>query len=330
MTGRIRRRACASLGFLLCILAWPRGSASADAPPSDAEALVQRGIELRKASRNAEALAEFQKAYALAPTSRTEAQMALALHALGDWLGAERGLEGALAAEADPWIAQYRAPLEGALATVRAHLARLFVSVNVSAGELRINGVGVRTVPFPDSVRVVAGTLDVAVIAPGYVQVQRTIHVAPGSEDRESFWLEPEPAPAVVSHPPIDAVADRPATPTAVPPHDRSYATLGYVSLGAAGLLAVGGGVAWRLRENDVSIYNDDSRCLVGTQTRNEQCGSYARAADGALAVEVIAFSAAAVATGLGAFLLLTGRPQGRVAWCSPSGGLGIACGGSF
>jgi tetratricopeptide (TPR) repeat protein len=320
---------------LLGSLALRVGPLRADpAPLSEAEAFVQRGIDLRKARKNAEALSEFQKAYAIAPTARTEAQIALALHALGDWLGAERGLEHALGAADDPWIVQYRGALEGALATVRAHLASLFVSVNVPAGELVVNGVSVRTVPFSDAVRVAAGTLDVAVRAPGYVAGQRTIDIAPGSESHQSFTLEPVSAPPTPPSPPAAGVGSvgppvlrtAPAAATSV----GARATLGYASLGAAGVFAAGGFVAWRAREDNAAVYNDNSRCLVGTLTRGERCGSYASAADEAFVFELAAFGAAAAATGLGAWLLLGGRPQARVAWCSPSSPMGIACGGQF
>ena len=123
-------------------------TARAEPPVGEAEAHIQNGIGLRRAGRDADALLEFQQAYAIVPTPRAQAQIALALHALGDWLGAERGLQQALGDGGDPWIAEYRGALEGALATVRAHLAWLSVSVNVPAGELLINGVSVRMVPF--------------------------------------------------------------------------------------------------------------------------------------------------------------------------------------
>jgi hypothetical protein len=311
-------------------------TARADPSSAEAEAHIQSGVALRRIGRNAEALSEFQAAYALAPTARAQAQMALALHALGDWLGAERGLEQSLAAAEDPWIAQYRSALEGALATVRAHLARLFVSVNVPTGELLVNGVSVRTVPFLDSVRVVAGTIDVGVRAPGYLILQRTLDVAPGTERHESFVLEPGPAPAPSPSMPTLRSLPFSVVPAPPPPAAASASSAGfrrttsYVAFGLGGVLGGAGVMVWRVREDEVGIFNDDSRCLVGTRTRGQQCGSYAAAANEALVFEIASFSAAAVAVGVAAWLLGTSRPTAKVAACSPWSTVGLACGGRF
>jgi hypothetical protein len=172
--------------------------AHANDPLSDSDARILRGVELRRAGKNGEALAEFQAAYALLPTPRARVQIALALQALGDWLGAERGLEDGLKSTDDPWIAQYREALEGALATVRAHVGRLIVDVNVTDGELLLNGVVVRSLPFPDPIRVLAGDLDVEVRAFGYAPVHRTVHVEAGAERRETVTLE-RLAPSIVA-----------------------------------------------------------------------------------------------------------------------------------
>ena len=102
---RVRARPASVRAALAVALALFVGAARADEPPGDAEALIQHGIELRRAGKNGEALSEFQKAYAIAPTPRAQAQIALALHALGDWLGAERGLDaigGGLTPICDP------------------------------------------------------------------------------------------------------------------------------------------------------------------------------------------------------------------------------------
>src|SRR2546422_8347826 len=54
-----------------------------------AEEHVSRGLELRKEDRDLDALAEFQLAYGIRPTSRVRAQIALAEQALGRWVVAE-------------------------------------------------------------------------------------------------------------------------------------------------------------------------------------------------------------------------------------------------
>ena len=313
--------------LVAALVAAPRVSRADDA---DSDAHILRGVELRRAGKNGEALAEFQAAYSLVPTPRARVQIALALQALGDWLGAERGLEEGLERADDPWIAQYRAALGGALATVRAHIGRLLVEVNVTQGELLLNGVVVHALPLRDPVRVLAGDLDVEARAPGYAPVRGTVHVEAGAELRETITLEPL-APSVVAH----AAAPTPVAPSHAlgsPPSVRARSVAAYISLGGAGAFVVGGLVAWRVRENDVATYNDNAVCLVKPVTRGQQCGSYADAAQVALDVEIGAYAAAAVAAGIGAWLVWapTKRPSPATASCGPLGLLGIACEGRF
>jgi hypothetical protein len=57
--------------------------------PQDVEAIINRGIALRLEGRDLEALVEFERAYAMNPTPRARAQIALAHQALGAWVPAE-------------------------------------------------------------------------------------------------------------------------------------------------------------------------------------------------------------------------------------------------
>jgi hypothetical protein len=128
------------------------------------------------------------------------------------------------------------------------------------------------------------------------------------------------------------AVQPAVATPAAdTEPHVRAPIG-GYIALGSAAALAIGGIVAWTVRQNAVGIWNDDTRCLrPGGGTRSQQCGAYQDTANVAFGLEIGAFSAAVVSAGVGAWLLLRGAPAtaSTAAWCSP-GLLGLTCGGEF
>ncbi len=310
------------------MIVWPC-AAYGDDGASEGDAHIQRGVDLRRAGKNFEALAEFQQAYALVPTPRAQVQMALALQALGDWLGAERGLEEGLKTAADPWIAQYRSAIEGALATVRAHLGRLFVDVNVTEGELLLNGVSVHALPVSGSIRVISGDLDLEARARGYVPLHRSIHVEPGADVRETVSLELlTPAAAA---PPASRSQESFSARASFSDQPRHKA--GFVMLGAAFALGVGAVVAWRVQEDNAAIYNNDSRCLTGTLTRGQQCGRFASNAQVALGLEVGAAASAVVAAGIGGWLLwsTSGRPSGAAAvFCAPAGVLGVSCEGQF
>src|ERR1044071_3638585 len=89
---------------LTCSLA----GATARADPSSGE-MVDKGIQLRREHRDAEALAQFKRAEQLNPAPRIKAQIGLAEQALGQWVEAERDLNLALSANEDPWIADHEA-----------------------------------------------------------------------------------------------------------------------------------------------------------------------------------------------------------------------------
>ena len=92
-------------------LAWAAPAAAQETP---ATALLREGIELRRAGRDAEALARFERAHAVEPSPRTLAQMGLAEQALGRWVRAEAHLRAALAPRDDAWIERNRAALDAA------------------------------------------------------------------------------------------------------------------------------------------------------------------------------------------------------------------------
>jgi hypothetical protein len=88
------------------------------------------------------------------------------------------------------------------------------------------------------------------------------------------------------------------------------------------------------VRENEVAIYNDDGRCLIGTTTtREQQCGSRAQAANVALGVEIGAFATAGASAALGVWQLWRSSSHSSTMArlpCAPWAGLGMACGGRF
>jgi hypothetical protein len=315
------------------IIGAPKPS-QADDPASESESRIRRGVELRKVGRNADALVEFVRAYDLFPTPRARAQVALALQALGDWVGAELGLEDALRAGDEPWINQFRDALDGALATVRAHLAWLWVDASAPGGELLLNGVLVRSIPLERPVRVVVGTLDIEVRCAGYLPAFRRLEVLPGANLRESFALEPrasspEPHPmAAIS----SVVLSEPSASVVRLTSQRGWSTGGYVALAAAAALAGGGVAAWRVREDQVAMYNDDGRCRIGALTRAQRCGSAAQTADIALGLEITAFATSVISAAAGAWLLwkADAHPSKAATWCAPSAGAGVTCGGTF
>jgi hypothetical protein len=319
----LRTVSCVLAGVVLVVA----GAARADGNATDdSETVIRHGVELRREGRNGEALVEFQKAFAQDPSPRARAQIALALQALGDWLGAERWLSEALRAGDDAWIARYGTELHAALATVQAHLGSLSLHVDAQEGEVLVNGAPAQALPSTGPIRVVAGSVDVIVRVPGRADVHRVVAVAAGAEVSEDVAVGPPIVPPAPASPASLRASPEDAPARSIPP------VAAYVALGSAAALALGGVVAWTVRQNAVGVWNDDTRCLQpGAGSRQAQCGAFHETATVAEGLEIGAFSLAAVGTGIGAWLLWrAGRSSpAAAAWCRP-GMLALACGGAF
>ncbi len=161
------------------------------AQPPDAEALYRDGVVLRRQRHDAEALAEFRRAYSLQPAPRTLAQIALAEQALGRWVDAEADLQRAVQTKGDAWIERNQDVLAAGLTDIRRHLGDLDVEADVPGAELWVNGARVAVLPLSRSLRVETGSVLLEVRARGYASARRTTFVEPGERAREDIHLVP-------------------------------------------------------------------------------------------------------------------------------------------
>ncbi|HEX2658833.1 MAG TPA: PEGA domain-containing protein, partial [Polyangia bacterium] len=174
----------------------------------DAEEFVKRGIELRRAAKDAEAFAEFKKAWALQKTSRIEAQMALAEQALGLWVDAEEHLLEALEhSENDPWTQKNRAALTGALTIIQGHIGTLDVWGSPAGAAVFVNEKPVGTLPLKRPLRISDDSVIVRVRAEGFREWTRTLRLDLGQLIRQHVELIPATTAAVLTPPPAAATA---------------------------------------------------------------------------------------------------------------------------
>lgn len=223
------------------------GPAAAPAPGvtevAESDALILEGVKLREQGKDAEALAVFVRAQALAPTPRALAQRALAEQALGDWVQADAHLREALAASDDPWIARNRQALDGALAVIGDHLGQLQVNGGVAGAELRLDGQLVGTLPLGGPLRVVVGRPMLEVTAAGYHPVRREIAIKAGSLSTETIELVPLPQYPTTAAPPGEPAHAAPATATVNSDQASTSKLEPFVFWTAAGVTAVVGGL---------------------------------------------------------------------------------------
>jgi hypothetical protein len=342
---RVRARAAAKrvgrsttailLGLVINAMAAP-------AVGADVEALLKKGIELRKAGKDAEALECFRQAYTLEPTPRALAQEGLAEQALGRWLDAETHLVAALGARKDAWISKYRSVLETSREAVAQHLGSLQIDGQPVGARILIDGNPAGVLPFARPLRLPVGTVAVEVTAPGHVGVVRRIDVAPGIVARETIELakseetapvatSPTPAPApheaksTRASPATAPPADAAAPPSAAPSPMAARRRAAWITLWSAAGLAVVGGAGFGVRQLEALSY--DAHCKdiqMQMQTACRQRESYGNAAR----IVGIAGVAAAGAAGIvSAVLFLTSsRPSEGAGAEPPKGQLGFSC----
>src|SRR4051812_14504922 len=91
-----------AIAFTLVFLSFASFANAADEEAADA--MITRGLELRRARKDAEALEMFQRADMLAPSARTAGQLGLVESALAHWSVAEAHLVASLSTPQDPWV----------------------------------------------------------------------------------------------------------------------------------------------------------------------------------------------------------------------------------
>jgi hypothetical protein len=180
--------------------------AAVAAEPAEVEDLIRKGVELRRDHKDQLALPLFKKAYELAHTPRTAAQLGLVEMSLGYTLEAERHLVEGLAAPRDVWIRRNKAVLDGALSRVRAAIGEVVIEGHPADAEVWLNGKQVGALPLANPIRVPEGSVTIELRAPGHVTLARTIKVIGGGTERVTMEL-----------PVVPSVADRPSSLPSLP-----------------------------------------------------------------------------------------------------------------
>lgn len=306
----------------------------------DADRLIEQGVDLRSSGKDEEALALFEKARAIKETPRVLAQIGLAEQALGRWVEAEAHLEAALATKGDTWIEKNRRALDQAVTKVRVRLGSLDIVGKVRGAEVRINGRLAGTLPLEKPARVVAGSVVVEVTAPGHWPLSRTVEVSAGGMVRESMDLvakpaastpplavDPTPPPSGPQTPPVARTPPPGSEPKAAPPPPPSPTTAtseaktggggvrAILPWAAAGGAVVGLGVGivgLVIRSGNIADYNDDTVCLAGGRTRDENCKDKLDAANTAGTLATVGFIAAGVFAAGAVVLFLTAPSSGE------------------
>jgi hypothetical protein len=256
----------------------------------DSETLIHEGIELRKAGQDALAEGYIRRAYQLAATPRTAAQLGLVELAVGDYLNAEVHLSEALTSR-DAWIVHYLNVLEDSRAMARRHLLRVDV-VGASVGStFTVDDEQPRSLPIEGTFWIAPDSLvTVTISAPGRNPAAFHMQGAAG-QVRQLVLATP-----VVS-----------TAPKATPPRPRRGLRVAGVASMAVGAVAVAAGIIFY--ERGLSELHDYQAAIRsdGKIPWNPNDQNWESTRNGGL-VGLVA-GGVALAGGLGLFLL-SGRPD--------------------
>jgi PEGA domain-containing protein len=227
------------------------------------DALIQQGIDLRRAGNDEQALQAFLEAEVLAKDSvRVRVHLASTHQALGHWLEADAYLRGVLSQPDDPYVTRHRATLEQAAQFVNQHIGSVEVTGAPLGAEVSLNGRRIGVLPLP-AVRAPVGSYQLQVLKEGFYEERRPIVISGRGLIRESVQLAPVPEARPVA-----------SSPSAVRELDQGSGSPRWLSWTLAGLSAGAAattGISLALREQSAKEWNS-ADCLEPGRTRGEVC----------------------------------------------------------
>jgi hypothetical protein len=266
-------------GIVAVLLIFQAGLVRA-ADPAEVESLIREGVKLRRAGENHRALPVLRKAYDLARTPRTSAQLGLVEMSLGYPMDAEKHLEESLAVRHDVWVEHNRKVLEQSLAAVRAAIGSVELIGGPDGAEVEVNGKAAGTLPEARRVRGAEGPVEIVVRSPGYLPCKVTQNLIGGKQLEIALSLQRErPAPsapirpAAVPSPPVEETVRSEEVPDGLStPAGRKVAWGLSAGALAAGAFAALQTTVWTQRRNDFDDHLGPTRDNPAVRAKN--CGA--------------------------------------------------------
>jgi hypothetical protein len=145
---------------------------------AEARERFQRGVALYREGSFDAALAEFRRAYEIAPNYRILYNLAQVQVERHDSVAALTLFEQYLLQGGTEIDAERRAQVERDMQSLRKRVADLTVESNVSGAQLTIDGVEAGTLPLVAPVQVNSGVRQLTLAKPGYQSVSRSVTIA--------------------------------------------------------------------------------------------------------------------------------------------------------
>jgi hypothetical protein len=223
--------------IIALIVALARPGAAAP-PLEEARTRFAAGVQLFHEGSFDAALAEFRKAYQLAPSYRVLYNIAQVQFELHDYVEALKSFRQYLAEGGPEVPAERRAQVEGEVQKLERRVATLEIAAEVEGAEILIDDVPVGTTPLRSPIIVNAGSRRITATKPGRVTTARSLTVAGGDRVKVELKL-PEAVSVRLVAQPVPVTQPVPAAPSAPVAAPR---TRMWVALAATAALAVGAG----------------------------------------------------------------------------------------
>jgi hypothetical protein len=202
---------------------------------AEAHKRFQRATELYEESNLAGALAEFRKAYALAPNYKVLYNIGQLCFLLQDYPCAYTSFSRYLGEGSADLSPERRDEVQRDVNRLQARVAKLRIVASKPGAEVTIDDVPVGKTPLPEPVLVAAGRPRVQVVLPGYAPVSRAVEVA----GMESADVEVDLVPSSVAASPLSGVSRSTLRET---PGARGYAPVPKLPWVITGVLVAAAG----------------------------------------------------------------------------------------
>lgn len=331
-------RACVGTVALLTSVIVGAPSPALAAEDAVVEALIQRGIQLRRGGSDDQALNVFLEAERQDPRSvRVLLHIVTAAQAAGKWLMADSYMRKVSALSDDEYYRRHSDAIQAVRRSIDARVGTFQAQGEPEGASVRLDGQLVGTLPMNEPAPVESGTYVMEVQKAGYYRLRRSVNVVGGVLTREPVELNaiPTRADLAAGGDSVGSGAEQAGGDGAAERSWWSSPALAWTLIGVGAASGATSAIVFQLREARVESWNDERRCISNTgDTRQQRCGDLKSDAETFQTLGIITAAAGVAFVGTGAALLLgSGNEDSNRASDSASAGGGLkvtGCGAGF
>jgi hypothetical protein len=274
------------------------------------EALIQRGIQLRRNSADEDALAVFLEAEKQDPTSvRVLLHVVTAAQAAGKWLMADSYMRKVSALSDDSYYRRHSEAIEVVRRAIASRVGTFQAQGGPDGASVRLDGQLVGTLPMDQPSSVEAGAYLMEVHKPGFYRLRRQVTISGGVLTREPVELNRAVARGEVgAGAGTSGLGDELGGDAGA--RDRGWwasPVVGWSLVGAGMASGLASGISFGVRESKVSRYNDENACVPSSGvSRGDACASEKDDAETAQTIGIVTGIAGVALVGVGITHLLT------------------------